>query len=175
MPRMPRGCLALLLVSLAARADEAPGATSVEAPGVAADAEGSPSRPHAAYVELLGKHGLYGVGYDYATSERWAFGGAGAFFVVESERVLSFGPYVNFYPVTGSGGALVLQTGAEFVQVWVPSRVRGWSGASATGVSGQLSAGYEYRGSVLVRFLATGVFGQGGLRPWVGIAVGRAF
>jgi hypothetical protein len=167
MPPIPRGWLLLVLVPAIAGADEAP---------VGEQAAGAPLRqPHAAYVEILGKHGLYGLGYDFATSERWAFGGAGAFLVVESERILSLGPYANLYPVVGRSSALVLQTGGQFVQVWVPSRVRGWSGTSATGFAGQLSAGYEYRNGFLLRILVSGVFGQGGIRPWLGIGLGRAF
>jgi hypothetical protein len=164
---MPRGWLLLALVPVVAVAEEAQlGEPIVETPL---------RQPHVAYVEILGKNGLYGLGYDFATSERWAFGGAGAFFVAGDERILSFGPYANFYPIAGRSSAMVLQAGAQFVQVWVPSRVFGWSGTSATGLAGQFSAGYEYRNGFLFRVLVSGVFGQGGIRPWLGIALGRAF
>jgi hypothetical protein len=146
-----------------------------------APAEGEPAasnrslRPNAAYVELLGKNGLYGLGYDRALSDRLAVGGAAAWFTVESEEVLSLSPYVNVYPLAGSRWALALQAGAQLVHVKVPSRVVGWSGASATGVAGQVSAGFEFRSPVLCRFLASGVFGRGGFRPWAGLALGSAF
>ncbi|HET9596779.1 MAG TPA: hypothetical protein VFP65_14415 [Anaeromyxobacteraceae bacterium] len=133
------------------------------------------TRPNAAYLELLGKNGLYGLGYDRALSDRWGVGAAAAWFTVESEEVLSVSPYVNLYPVAGRRWALALQAGAQVVHVKVPSRIVGWSGASATGVAGQVSAGFEYRGPVLCRFLLSGVLGRGGARPWAGLALGTAF
>jgi hypothetical protein len=126
-------------------------------------------------VELLGKNGLYGVGYDRALSERWGIGGAAAWFTVESEEVLSLSPYVNLYPLAGLHWALALQAGAQLVHVKVPSRIVGWSGTSATGVAGQVSAGFEYRSALLCRFLLSGVYGRGGGRPWAGLALGSAF
>ncbi len=131
-------------------------------------------RPHAVYVELLGKSGAYGFGYDLALSERFGVGGALSYFAVESQRVLSVAPYANAYPLAGGWGAVVLQAGAQFVHVSVPSHIPGWSGTSSTGVAGQISVGYEYRSPFLVRFLASGVYGRGGLRPWVGLALGAA-
>jgi hypothetical protein len=168
--------LALVLVLAAAgpagsRADDVPaGSDGGDASGGALSRQ-----PHAAYFEMLGKNGLYGLGYDFALSDRFAVGGALAYFTVESEHVFSVSPYANAYPLAGRWGALVLQGGAQLVHVWVPSRVIGWSGTSTTGVAGQISAGYEYRNRFLFRFLASGVFGQGGLRPWVGLALGAAF
>jgi len=126
-------------------------------------------------VELLGKNGLYGLGYDRALSDRLGVGGAVAWFTVESEEVLSIAPYANFYPLAGSRWALALQAGAQVVHVKVPSRIVGWSGTSATGLAGQVSAGFEYRSAVLCRFLVSGVFGRGGARPWAGLALGSAF
>ena len=132
-------------------------------------------RPHAAYFEILGKNGLYGVGYDYSLSDRFAVGGSGAYYNVESERIFSLAPYASAAPLKGRWGALLLQVGAQFVHVSVPSRVVGWSGTSATGVASQLSAGYEYRSAFLFRFLLSSVLGQGGARPWVGMALGATF
>jgi hypothetical protein len=130
--------------------------------------------PHAFYVELLGKGGLYTLGYDYAFTDRLAAGAGGSYFVVEGEQVLTVAPYLNIYPFAGRWGSFVVQLGLEFVHEAVPSAVRGWSGTSSSGVAEQVSLGYEYRHGFLFRFLLTGVIGRGGVRPWVGIGVGGA-
>jgi hypothetical protein len=132
-------------------------------------------RPRAVYLELLGKGGLYGVGYDHALADRLALGGAVSFLVVDDERVLTLAPYVGTYPWAGRRSALLVQVGAQIVRVTIPSHVRGFSGASSTGLGGQFSIGYELRAPVLFRAVATGVGGRGGFRPWVGIAMGGSF
>jgi hypothetical protein len=130
--------------------------------------------PHVLYGELLGKGGLYTVGYDYAFADRFAVGGGFAYYSLDGERVLSLSPYVSWYPVAGVSSALLLQTGLQFAHVSVPSEVPGWRGATTTGVGGQFSAGYELRHGFVFRFLLSGFVGKGGVRPWVGIELGGA-
>ena len=157
--------------AIAAWAVVAAAAGAEPAPPVSARLEA----PHAAYLELLGKGGAYGVGYDWAFADRLAVGGAVSFLVVDGERVLTLAPYLNLYPWAGRRSALVAQVGAEFVRIDVPSRIAGYPGTSATGIGGTVSAGYELRGPFLLRFLLTGVVGKGGFRPWAGLALGGAF
>ncbi|HVI74676.1 MAG TPA: hypothetical protein VM683_06800 [Anaeromyxobacteraceae bacterium] len=150
--------------------------------GVAAAAEDPPAErsarleaPHAVYFEVLGKGGVYGVGYDWAFADRLAVGGTASFVVIDDQRVVTLAPYVSAYPFAGRSSALLVQFGAEFVHVSVPSTVPGFSGTTSTGLGGQFSVGYEFRSRFLFRFLATGVFGRGGFRPWAGIGLGGAF
>ncbi len=131
--------------------------------------------PHVAYFELLGKGGLYGLGYDWAFHDRLAVGGLASFMILDDERVLTLAPYLNAYPLAGRRSALLVQVGPQFVHVGIPSHVRGFSGTSSTGLGGQLSLGYEYRSPFLFRVLATGVLGRGGFRPWVGLELGGSF
>ncbi len=147
------------------------------AAGAAADPGPSArtAAPHAAYFEVLGKGGLYGLGYDWAFADRLAVGGVTSFMILDDERVLTLAPYLNAYPLAGRRSALLVQVGPEFVHVGVPSRVAGFSGTSSTGIGGQLSLGYEYRSAFLFRFLLTGIVGRGGVRAWLGFGLGGAF
>jgi hypothetical protein len=129
-------------------------------------------RPHALYVEILGKGGVYTVGYDYALTDSFGVGGGASYLFIDGEHLLTLAPYVNVYPIAGGWGAFVVQTGLLFVHVAVPSTVRGFSGTSSTGLAGQVSAGYELRGAILFRFLLTGTVGSAGFRPWAGIGLG---
>jgi hypothetical protein len=132
------------------------------------------NHPHAIYLELFGKGGLYTLGYDYAFTDRLAAGAGGSYLPVEGERVFTLAPYLNVYPAVGPWGSFLAQVGLEIVHIAVPSEVPGWSGTSSSGVAGQISLGYEYRHGILVRVLLTGVIGKGGFRPWAGIGLGGA-
>jgi len=140
-----------------------------------ADRSARLERPHAVYLELLGKGGLYDVGYDRVFADRLALGGAASFFVIDDERVLTLAPYLATYPWAGRRSAFLVQLGAQIVYVAIPSHIRGFSGASSTGLGGEFSIGYELRAPVLFRAVATGVGGRGGFRPWAGIAMGGTF
>ena len=174
------GCVFALLWPPVIRAQESAAAAGEvarqsESDNPVAEVHGDRRRhPHAFYVELLGKGGLYTLGYDYAFTDRLAAGAGGSYFVVEGEQVLTVAPYLNIYPFAGKWGSFVVQLGLEFVHVAVPSAVRGWSGTDSSGVAEQVSLGYEYRHGFLFRFLLTGVIGRGGFRPWMGIGVGGA-
>lgn len=130
--------------------------------------------PHVFYGELLGKNGLYSIGYDYAFADRFAAGAGFSYSVVDGERILSLSPYLSWYPVAGRSSALLLQTGLQFAHVSVPSEVPGWAGATSTGIGGQVSAGYELRHGIAFRFLLSGIVGKGGIRPWFGLELGGA-
>ena len=163
--------LVVLVLSLLPR-----GARAEEGRDAAVPAAGDRlALPHAAYFELLGKNGLYGLGYDFALTDWLGLGPSAAYYTVESERIFSIAPYVNLYPVTGRWGAVLVQAGAQLVHVSVPSEVAGWSGTSTNGGAGLVSVGYEHRGTFLFRFLVSGVFGAGGVFPWTGVALGAAW
>jgi hypothetical protein len=159
------GVLAAAIVGRVAAADAPAGA----------DRSARLERPHAVYLEMLGKGGPYGVGYDHAFADRLALGGAVSFFIVDEQRTLTLAPYLGTYPWAGRRSALLVQVGAQIVHVEIPSRIRGFPGASSTGLGGEFSIGYELRAPVLFRAVATGVGGRGGFRPWAGIAMGGSF
>jgi hypothetical protein len=176
LTNIPRAMgLASFLLRLAAAAAWVAGGVAAPAEDPPADRSARLEAPHAVYFEVLGKGGVYGVGYDWAFADRLAVGGTGSFVVIDDERVVTLAPYISAYPFAGRSSALLVQFGAEYVHVSVPSSVPGFSGTTSTGLGGQFSVGYEYRSLFLFRFLVTGVFGRGGFRPWAGIGLGGAF
>jgi hypothetical protein len=152
--------LCVALPSLAAGAEVAQGVT------------GRARRPHALYVELMGKGGLYSVGYDYALLPWLAAGSSLSYLQIDGQHIVTLSPYVNLYPVGGAVDALLLQLGPQLVHLSLESEVEGWAGAKATGLGGQVSLGYEYRRRFLLRAVATLTFGQHGVAPWVGVSLG---
>ncbi len=132
-------------------------------------------RRHAVYLELLGRGGLWGVGYDYQIN-RWLGAGATAsFYVLDSQRVTALSPYMALYPLGHGHHRAFLHVGPQFMHVATPSPVPEWNGTSSSGVGAALSAGYEYRNHILVRIYAMGVAGRGGATPWLGASLGWTF
>src|SRR6202008_5154781 len=68
---------------------------------------------HAIYVELLGKGGLYGVGYDYQFHPRLAVGATGSYYVLDGQEVLDFSPYLVAYLVGTGRHRWFVQGGPE--------------------------------------------------------------
>ena len=137
-----------------------------------ADASAEPAVSHAAYVELFGKGGLWGVGYDAQFHEHLAVGAAASFYVIDGQRVFSVSPYLAAYPLGEGRHRWFLHAGPQLVRVSTPSPVPEWDGTSSTGIGGELSSGYEYRHGLLVRVFAMGTIGKGGLAPWLGVSLG---
>lgn len=151
----------VLVASATARADD----------GVRASAE--PASRHLVYVELLGKGGLYGVGYEYAIAPWLGFGGAASFAQVRGEQTFTASPYLHVTALGGSHHALFGEVGAILAHARVPSPVMGWNGTSDTGGGGFAALGWEYRRRHLVlRTSAAIVAGEGGVAPMVGFAIG---
>ena len=153
----------VLTLATAARADD-----GVHARAVAA----APSR-HLVYVELLGKGGLYGVGYEHTIAPWLAFGGAASYSVLREQSVATVAPYLHLTPVAGERHALFTEVGAILAHTHVPSPVMGWDGYSDTGSGGYLALGWEYRRRhVVLRTSGAVVAGEGGVAPMVGFAIG---
>ena len=145
-------------------ADEPATSASASAPRV--------RRAHALYFELLGRGGLYGVGYDFQPHPRFAVGASASFYVLNSERVMSFSPYLTAY-LLGTGRHRWFLLGGPLLQyLYTPSPVPEWPGTSASGIGGVLCSGYEYRAGVLVRLFGMGTVGKGGYAPWMGVSLG---
>jgi hypothetical protein len=158
-----RGLIVVIVVGLAApsHADD----------GVRTTAE--PVSKHLVYVELLGKGGLYGLGYEYAIAPWLGFGGAASYSEIRDEQVFTASPYLHFNVVQGERHALFSEVGAILAHSRVPSPVMSWDGVSDTGSGGFLSLGWQYqRRHVVLRTSAALVAGEGGVAPMVGFAVG---
>jgi len=129
-------------------------------------------RRHAAYVELLGKGGMYGVGYDYALYPRLAVGGTASFVAVDGEHTTSVSPYLAFYPLHTRRHRWFVQGGPQIVHLARTSPIPEWPGLTQTGLGGEVSSGYELRSRVLFRVFAMGTVGKGGISPWLGLSLG---
>lgn len=161
-------CLAIATaVALPAHADQ-----PVAVAKTATKAKASTERKHAVYLELLGKGGLWGAGYDYAIHRKIAIGGLASFYVADGERVFSFSPYASLYVLGGKRHRWFVQGGPTVVHLQRPSPVPEWPGMSTTGVGAELSSGYELRTRVLFRAFAMGTYGKGGAAPWLGLSIG---
>jgi len=160
--RLPAAVVLVACVSLGAIAHADPGLT-LQRPA---------PRRHAAYLELLGKGGLWGIGYDFQYS-RWLGGGvAGSFYVLDGQRVSSLSPYLAIEPLGSGHHRWFVHAGPQLYRVATPSPVPEWSGTSSTGLGAALSTGYEYRNHLLVRVFAMGVAGKHGVAPWLGASLG---
>jgi hypothetical protein len=137
--------------------------------------DGASDRPHALYLELFGRGGLYSVGYDLQLRDWLGVGGAVAWYQLDDERVLSLAPQVNFYPRWRGRHRWLVQTGASLMRTSVRSPVPEWDGVAQTGVGGLAASGYEYRGRMLVRGVLGAAAGRGGVEPWAGVSLGVAF
>ena len=128
---------------------------------------------HTVYLELFGKGGLWGVGYDFHVHPKIAVGATGSFLAHDDERQLSLSPYVTLYPV-GIRHRLFVQAGPQLVHVTQMSPVPEWPGRQDTGVGAEVGSGYELRGRVVFRAFAMATIGKQGASPWVGLSLGVA-
>lgn len=159
---MYRVILALALFATAASADpdiHATGTTPAE-----------PSADHAIYVDVLGKAGLWGLGYDWR--HRWfAIGATASYFSFDGDRITNFAPYVAAYPIGRGRHHGFIQLGPTVSRRTTPSPVAEWDGMTTTQLGGELCAGYEYRNHVLFRGYAM-VSKTEHVMPWLGVSLG---
>lgn len=128
---------------------------------------------HLVYGEVLGKAGLYGVGYEYQLTDRLAVGGAASFAVVSDQQIATFAPYVHGTILGGRHHHFFGEFGAVIAHSKLPSPVMDWDGMSDTGGGSFGSLGWERRSEHLVlRASASLVLGEGGVAPMVGFAIG---
>jgi hypothetical protein len=127
------------------------------------------------YLELLGKGGLWGLGYGYQLVPRVALGVVASVWTLDGQRVYTASPFVTLYPLGTQRHRLFVDLGPQFVRVSTPSPVPEWMGTSSTGLGGQVSTGYEHHGLVLVRAFVMGVAGNSGVAPWIGADMGATF
>jgi hypothetical protein len=164
-----RVAVAAMCVAATRSAYAEPERTSPEAPVATTTSR------HSIYVEGLGKGGLWGLGYGYQFSKRWAIGAVVSAWMLDGQRVYTASPFVTLYPLGTRRHRLFVDAGPQVVRVSTPSPVPEWMGTSSTGVGGQVSLGYERRGPLLVRVFAMGVAGEKGIAPWIGVDMGASF
>ena len=141
----------------------------------AASLSAPPDGAHALYLELLGKGGLLGVGYDYRFWGPLALGATASAQIVGGQRVLAISPYLAAYPLAAGHHSLFVQAGPQIMHWSVRSPGPEWSGASSLRLGGELSSGYEYRAQWLLRVYGIVSVGKGGVAPWLGFNVGWTF
>lgn len=128
---------------------------------------------HLIYVELAGKAGLYGIGYERALTERLSLGVAASYVVLRDQHIATATPYVHATLLGGRRHALFTELGASLVHSRIPSPVDDWEGMSESGGGGYVSLGWERAWRHLVlRTSGSIVVGEGGVAPWIGFAVG---
>ena len=136
-------------------------------------ASAEPVSKHLVYVELLGKGGLYGLGYEYAIAPWLGFGGAASYSEIRDEQVVTVSSYLHFNVLQSERHALFSEVGAILAHSHVPSPVMNWDGISDTGSGGFLALGWQYqRRHLVLRTSAAIVAGEGGIAPMIGIAIG---
>lgn len=141
---------------------------------VAADPKLAPLRRHVIYAELLGKGGLFGVGYDYLVEPWLAVGTALSYVVLDGQHVGTWSPYLGVYLLGRKRHHWYVHAGPQFVYLRAPSSVPEWPGRSSFDLGGELTTGYEFRGPLRIRVSLMGVAGKGGFVPWLGLSLGWA-
>jgi hypothetical protein len=126
---------------------------------------------HAIYLELGGKAGLWGVGYDWQPHRRFAIGAAASYESFDGDRITTLAPYVTAYPLGTGRHRGFVQLGASLSRRTTPSPFPEWNGVSTDEVAPELCAGYEYRNHVLVRAYAMAKRDDHVL-PWFGASFG---
>lgn len=128
---------------------------------------------HLVYAEVLGKAGVYGVGYEYTLSPRLAVGAAASYANVRDQQVATLSPYLHVSIVRGARHGLYGELGAVVAHSRIPSPVDDWDGMTDTGAGGIASLGWERASRHLVlRASGSLVVGGGGAAPWLGLAIG---
>lgn len=128
---------------------------------------------HAVYLELFGKAGLWGAGYDWQFHPRFAVGAAASYYSFDGDRVTTAAPYVAAYPLGTGHHRSFVQLGPTVVRRHTPSPVPEWDGLTTTKLDAELCAGYEYRNRMLVRVYAMVSAGDH-VAPWLGASFGWA-
>jgi hypothetical protein len=126
---------------------------------------------HAVYVDLLGKGGLYGVGYDLQLTHRFAVGAVASYYVLGGDHFSTASPYLAAYPWRHDRHSWFVQGGPQLVRRATPSPGPEWTGMSTTSFTAEVSTGYEYRHGVLVRAYVMASLGAR-FAPWLGVSVG---
>ena len=153
-------CAAVLLLA-AAVAGAVPQAARAEPPA------------QTVYVDLLGKGGVYGLGYELQLPGPLSAGAAVSWLAVDRQDAITLSPYLSWLPAAGRRHAWFVHAGPHIVRIATRSPVPEWDGDTRTGLGAQLSTGYEHRrGRLVLRGYAMAAVGRGGVAPWLGASLG---
>ena len=131
---------------------------------------------HGVYVELFGKSGVYGFGYELELLSKFQLGVVGSAYFIDNERLTTLSPYMGINLLGEKRHRWFLHGGPTLVHRKISSPVPEWSGLSTTNLSGQISSGYEYRlNRMFFRGYLMAVVGEGGFSPWFGLSAGARF
>jgi hypothetical protein len=137
--------------------------------GAAAPATAEPS--HVVYLDVLGKGGMWGLGYEWQATPRFALGGVASFYVLDGDRFATASPYVAAFPIVAGRHRWFVHAGPQLVHRTTPSPGPEWPGMSTTGFAAELSSGYEYHSTIDLRVYAMGSVGEH-VVPWLGASIG---
>lgn len=129
------------------------------------------ARHHAIYLELGGRAGLWGVGYDWQPHPRLAVGAAASYYSFDGDHITTFAPYLAAYPLGLGHHRAFLQLGPTVSRRTTPSPVPEWDGLTTTHLTAEAGGGYEYRNGVLARVYVMASKGDH-LVPWFGASLG---
>lgn len=125
------------------------------------------------YAEALGKAGPYGLGVERGIAPQLALGVAASFAIVRDQQLATVAPYVHLDVLRGARHSLFADVGLVVVHSRLPSPVPEWDGMTDTGAGGQATLGWEARpGRMLVRTSLGVAVGEGGVAPFLGLALG---
>lgn len=170
--RWPIAVSPIVLLALAgsAAADPDP---DPEASVVAAAPAPEARSPQLVYVEVLGKAGAYGVGYEHGVTERIALGVEGSYTQLRAQELATAVPYLHVTPLRRGANALYGELGVELTYSQLVSAVPRWMGTTSSGIGAVASVGYERSWKHLVlRGAVSMLAGKGGMAPWAGLAIG---
>src|SRR5262245_55405201 len=97
---------------------------------------------HAIYIDVLGKGGLWGLGYDYQLTTHFAIGTVASYYHLTGDHYATWAPYLAACPIGRGRHRWFAQAGPQIVHHVTPSPVAEWQGMTTTGASGELSSGY---------------------------------
>jgi hypothetical protein len=184
-----RVLLAIALLATAASADPAVPARDLRVaaaipdrgdpdPAVRASSAAEPAAPaaidarhHAIYLELGGRAGLWGVGYDWQPHPRLAVGAAASYYSFDGDHITTLAPYLAAYPLGLGRHRAFVQLGPTLSRRTTPSPVPEWNGLTTTKLTAEAGGGYEYRNGVLARLYVMASKGDH-LVPWFGASFG---
>lgn len=141
-------------------------------PAITATAKPTAEPAHLVYVELLGKAGPYGVGYERRITDRLSLGAAGSYADIREQQITTVTPYLHVR-LLGRKHQLVTELGAVFVHTRIPSPVPEWDGMTDSGGGGFAALGWQRDWKhIMVRAHGSVVVGEGRATPWGGVAIG---
>ena len=139
---------------------------------LARPADADPGSHGVVFTEILGKGGLWGVGYDHPLARRLEVGAVASYLVLDGQHISTLAPYARLAIAGRDRNRFYLDYGPQLVRGSTPSPVPEWMGTTSSGIGTQLSAGYEHRGRAVLRVFAMGTIGRGGAAPWLGADLG---